>query len=352
MESATPPKRISLTDPAARYTAAPGGPAFFAYSTNYLIDLHAGIIVDVEATPAYRTQEVESTKTMVDRVEQRFNLKPKRLVGDTAYGTGAMLGWMVEEKGIEPHVPVWQRPPRNDGTFPNSDFNWIEQSDEYRCPAGHALRKERRQFKEPRSHITKAGTIIYRSSQTDCAACSMKDQCCPNTPMRKISHSVYEEARDEARAIANTPAYKRSRRERKKVEMLFAHLKRILKLDRLRLRGPSGAHDEFLLAATAQNLRRMAKRLCRRVNKQQQQRCEAHGGTAPHANTVSDTATKMTRYQKTAAATGCKTSFSTESAGHCPFLSLSEETMAQPRWLRGCPSESLRCAALDPHSCY
>lgn len=259
VESATPPKRISLTDPAARYTAAPGGPAFFAYSTNYLIDLHAGIIVDVEATPAHRTQEVESTKTMVDRVEQRFALKPKRLVGDTAYGTGAMLAWMVQEKGIDPHVPVWQRPPRNDGTFPNSDFHWIERSDEYRCPAGHALRKERRPFKAQRSHITKAGTIIYRSSQTDCASCSMKDQCCPNTPMRKIARSVHEEAREEARAIANTPAYKRSRRERKKVEMLFAHLKRILKLDRLRLRGPSGAHDEFLLAATAQNLRRMAK---------------------------------------------------------------------------------------------
>lgn len=258
-ESATPPKRISLTDPAARYTAAPGGPAFFAYSTNYLIDLHAGIIVDVEATPAHRTQEVESTKTMIDRVEQRFALKPKRLVGDTAYGTGAMLGWMVQEKDIAPHVPVWQRPPRSDGTFPNSDFHWIEQADEYRCPGGQAMRSDWRQFKEPRSRITKADTIIYRSSQTDCAACSMKQQCCPNTPMRKIARSVHEESRDAARAIANTPAYERSRRERKKVEMLFAHLKRILKLDRLRLRGPSGAHDEFLLAATAQNLRRMAK---------------------------------------------------------------------------------------------
>ncbi|CAN7317827.1 transposase [Trinickia sp. LjRoot230] len=259
VEPTTAPKRISLTDPAARYTAAPGGPAFFAYSTNYLIDLHAGIIVDVEATPANLMQEVESTKTMVDRVEQRFNLKPKRLVGDTAYGTGAMLGWMVQEKRIEPHVPVWQRPPRSDGTFPNSDFQWLEQANEYRCPAGHALRSDRRQFKEPRSRITKADTIIYRSSQTDCAACAMKQQCCPNTPMRKIARSVHEAARDEARAIANTPAYRRSRRERKKVEMLFAHLKRILKLDRLRLHGLSGAHDEFLLAATAQNLRRMAK---------------------------------------------------------------------------------------------
>src|SRR4029453_12073369 len=99
-ESSVPPKIVSLTDPAARWTAAPGGPAFYAYSTNYLIDLRAGIIVDVEATPAYRSQEVDSTKTMVDRVEQRFQLKPQRLVGDTAYGTGSMLDWMVEKKGI------------------------------------------------------------------------------------------------------------------------------------------------------------------------------------------------------------------------------------------------------------
>jgi transposase len=258
-ESATPPKRISLTDPSARYTAAPGGPAFFAYSTNYLIDLHAGIIVDVEATPAYRTQEVESTKTMVNRVEKRFALKPKRLVGDTAYGTGAMLGWMVKEKDIEPHVPVWERWARNDGTLPNSEFEWDEQANEYRCPQGQALRSDRRQFKDPRSRITKANTIIYRSSQPDCAQCPMKQQCCPNTPMRKIARSVHEESRDVARSIGDTPAYRRSRRQRKKVEMLFAHLKRILKLDRLRLRGLSGAHDEFLLAATAQNLRRMAK---------------------------------------------------------------------------------------------
>lgn len=86
VESAEPPKRVSPTDPAARWTAAPGGPAFYAYSTNYLIDLHAGIIVDVEATPAYRSQEVDSTKKMIDRVEQRFQLKPHKLVGDTEIG--------------------------------------------------------------------------------------------------------------------------------------------------------------------------------------------------------------------------------------------------------------------------
>jgi len=179
-----------------------------------LIDLDAGIIVDVEATPANRTQEVDSTKAMVNRVEQRFGMKPRRLVGDTAYGTAEMLSWMVNEKQIAPHVPVWDRTERRDGSLSASEFRWDQQSDEYRCPQG-----------------------------------------------RKIARSVHEDARDVGRAIAKTLEYGQSKRQRKKVEMLFTHLRRILKLDRLRLRGLSGARDEFLLAATAQNLRRMAKRL-------------------------------------------------------------------------------------------
>ena len=255
----TQPKVISLTDPAARYTAAPGGPAFYAYSTNYLVDVDVGIIVDVEATPAYRPDEVDATKTMIDRVGERFDIKPDRLVGDTAYGTAEMLGWMVNEKAIEPHVPVWDKTQRTDETLSSSDFQWNEQADEYRCPHGHALRKQRREFQNPRTHLTKAGTIIYRASQSDCATCPMKARCCPHTPRRKIARSLYESARDVARVIAKTNEYKQSRKDRKKVEMLFAHLKRIMKLDRLRLRGLSGAKDEFLMAATVQNLRRMAK---------------------------------------------------------------------------------------------
>jgi Transposase DDE domain len=141
-------------------------------------------------------------------------------------------------------------------------FLSVEQADEYRCPQGQVLRRRWRAFKHLRTHVTKADTIIYRSSQSDCATCPMKARCCPNTPIRKIGRSVHESARDAARDIAKTDAYRQSGKDRKKVEMLFAHLKRILKLDRLRLRGPSGAHDEFLLAATVQNLRRMAKWLC------------------------------------------------------------------------------------------
>lgn len=166
---------------------------------------------------------------------------------------------MVDQKGIEPHMPVWDKTARKDDTFPSSVFEWNAQAEHYVCPAGHELRSEWRLFKSERSHITKADTILYRSSRSDCEACSLKERCCPNTPVRKIARSVHEAARDVARNIAKTPAYQQSWCDRKKVEMLFAHLKRILKLDRLRLRGPSGTHDEFLLAATAQNLRRLAK---------------------------------------------------------------------------------------------
>lgn len=158
-------------------------------------------------------------------------------------------------------MPVWDKTQRKDDSFSISDFQWNEQTEEYRCPQGHVLCSERRVFKKTRSHVTKADTIIYRASQSDCAACPMKSRCCPNTPMRKIARSIYESARDVAREIGKTDAYKQSRKDRKKIEILFAHLNRILKLDRLRLRGLSGAQDEFLLAATAQNLRRMAKRL-------------------------------------------------------------------------------------------
>jgi len=260
-DAVAPPKRISPTDPQARWTAAPGGPAFYAYSTNYLVDTDHGIIVDVEATTANRSCEVESTKTMIERVEQRFGILPKRLIGDTAYGTAPMLNWIVETKHIEPHTPVWERAERQDGYFTRSDFTWEAEADRYICPAGKPLLRYRRRFSKPRTGKPKDDILRYRATKHDCEGCEYKPRCCPKTPSRKVVRSVYESSRDVARAIAETDTYHQSCNERKKVEMLFAHLKRILKLDRLRLRGMSGAKDEFLLAATAQNLRRMAKLL-------------------------------------------------------------------------------------------
>ena len=102
-------------------------------------------------------------------------------------------------------------------------------------------------------------TLLYRASKLDCDVCPLKPQCCPKDPSRKIPRDIHEHARDVARSLADTEAFEQSRRERKKIEMRFAHLKRILRLDRLRLRGPCGARDEFVLGAIAQNLRRLAK---------------------------------------------------------------------------------------------
>jgi hypothetical protein len=258
LSSKTPPRRISPTDPAARWTAAPGGPAFYAYSTNYLVDTEAGIIVDVEATPAHRSQEVESTKTMVERVKDHFGIDTKKLIGDTAYGTAEFLAWMVNE-GIEPHVPVWEKAERSDNTFSRSDFSFDEARNAYTCPNGKLLYPRRRDFKKLRGIPTTDGHIRYRASERDCGGCPLKQRCCPNTPARKVTRSVHESARDVARVVAQKPEYRMTRRHRKKVEILFAHMKRILKMERLRLRGLSGARYEFLLTATAQNLRRMAK---------------------------------------------------------------------------------------------
>jgi transposase len=258
---ATPvePKLVSPTDPAARWTAARGGPAVYAYADNYLIDLKHAVIMDVEATTAVRQAEVTAAKTMIDRTAEQHGVTPERLAADTAYGSAEMLAWLVDERKIAPHIPVFDKSERKDGTFSRDDFAYDPAADAYACPAGKQLRKYRRAFTKPRLGVMKDNTVRYRASKRDCDACPLKPRCCPNEPGRKVMRSIHEAARDKARAIAKTEAYVVSRRERKKVEMLFAHLKRILRLDRLRLRGPSGARDEFLLAATAQNLPKLAK---------------------------------------------------------------------------------------------
>ena len=253
------PKFIAPADPAARWIAVRRGPAFFAYSANYLIDTENAIIVDVEATTAIRQAEVLAAKRMVERSLDGFDLYPEKLIGDTAYGNAEMLNWLVDECGIEPHIPVFDKSQRTDGTFSRDEFTYNHTSDTYRCPGGKTLQRYRRRFTTPRTGVTKDNTMRYRASKRDCEVCSLKPRCCPNTPARKVPRSIHEGARDLARDIAKTEAYQISRCQRKKVEMLFAHLKRILKLDRLRLRGPNGARDEFHLAATAQNLRKLAK---------------------------------------------------------------------------------------------
>ena len=259
--AATPvkPKAISPSDPAARYTSANGDRPFFAYSTNYLVDLDHAVIVDVEATTPIRQAEVGSVRKMLERARDRFGLHPKKLAADTAYGTADMLGWLVKVQGIEPHIPVVDKSERRDGAFPATAFPYDAEADEYRCPGKRALKPYWRNISKDRPAFGKDGFKKYYARKEDCAACPLKPHCTPNQATRKISRSRHEDARQKAREIATTDAYVASSYARKKVEMLFAHLKRIIGLDRLRLRGPNGAKDEFLMAATVQNLRKLAK---------------------------------------------------------------------------------------------
>jgi hypothetical protein len=245
-----PPKEVSLTDPQATWVTRPGVDPFFAYDANYLIDNKAGIILDAVGTRANRAVEIAVTQIMVDRVERRFDLRPKRLAGDTAYGAVRLLKWLVDRK-ITPHVPVWDKSARHDGTFSRADFVFDKKRNVYVCPGG--------------AELTSTGNIdivYYRASKSDCSGCALKPKC-TTAVVRKITRDVNEDVRDHARALANTEVFEQSHRERKKVEMRFAHMKRILRLDRLRLRGLNGVRDEVLLTATAQNLRRLAKLICR-----------------------------------------------------------------------------------------
>jgi transposase len=246
------PKEVSLTDPQATWVTRPGVDPFFAYDANYLIDNKAGIILDAAGTRANRAVEIAAAQTMVDRVERRFDLRPQKLAGDTAYGAVRLLKWLVD-RNIAPHVPVWDKSARPDGTFSRADFAFDRERDVYVCPGGAELTST--------GNIDQGHILYYRASKSDCSRCSLKPKC-TTAAVRKITRDINEDVRDRVRALANTEAFQQSCRERKKVEMRFAHMKRIFRLDRLRLRGLNGVRDEVLLTAIAQNLRRLAKLLC------------------------------------------------------------------------------------------
>jgi transposase len=248
------PKVISPVDPCSAWTAKANKRVQFGYGLNYLIDVENAVIVDVEATPARTYDEVAATKTMLERTDKRLGLKPSRLIADTAYGTGKFLGWLIGAQ-ITPHIPVWDKSERDDGTFSRADFTFDEEFDVYVCPADKLLGTT--------GTVHDGRTLRYRASTDDCGECPLKPKCCPNMSARIIQRDVNEEARDLARALMKTPEYERSRDERKKVEMRFAHLKTHHRFERMRLRGLSGARDEFHLAAIAQNLKTLANRLWR-----------------------------------------------------------------------------------------
>ena len=183
------PKFVSPSDPAAQWTGAMRGAAFFAYADNYLIDVKFGVIMDVEASRAIRQAEVRASKTMIERTEERFDIKPEWLAADTAYGSGANLNWLVKDKKIAPHVPVIDKSNRDDGTFNREDFTFDKERNVYICPAGKILTTTGRLVNDGET------TLLYFASVLDCRNCLLRARCCPKMPARRIPRSIYEEAR-------------------------------------------------------------------------------------------------------------------------------------------------------------
>jgi transposase len=247
------PKVISPTDPCSAWTAKANKRVQFGYGLNYMIDLEHAVIVDVEATPARTYDEVAATRTMIDRTEMAFGLKPARLTADTAYGTGKLLAWLLD-RDITPHIPVWDRYQRTDGMFSHLDFTYDSARDVYICPNGRSLGT---------SGTVHDGRVRnYLSRPADCRVCNLKERC-TRAPFRKIARDINEAARNHARLLKGSLEFEQSSHERKKVEMRFAHLKVHHRFERMRLRGLTGARDEFHLAAIVQNLKTLASHIWR-----------------------------------------------------------------------------------------
>jgi Transposase DDE domain/Transposase domain (DUF772) len=249
------PKVISPTDPCSAWTAKANKRVQFGYGLNYMIDTEHAVIVDVEATPARTFDEVAATRTMIDRTETAFGLRPQRLAADTAYGTGRLIAWLLD-RAIAPHIPVWERYPPAYGMFSRSDFAYDAERDVYICPNGRLLKTT--------GTIHDGRVRNYLSHPGECRVCTFKERC-TRAPFKKIARDINEDARDYARSLKGTPEFERSSNERKKVEMRFAHLKVHHAFERMRLRGLTGARDEFRLGAIVQNLKTLANHMWRPI---------------------------------------------------------------------------------------
>lgn len=243
---------VSTTDPDATW-ATKGGPAMMAYYDNYLIDPESRVIVEVEATPALFHQETVAARRMIQRIE-KLGLRPESLGADKGYGKGEFLEWLLA-RGVQPHIPVIDRRHQTGGRFTRDQFRYEPTENVYYCPEGKPLRYRGR-------HRTTHGSS-YCSTERQCQGCPQKQRCTP-AAYRKLFVHWYEPARQAARALVGTPAYERSRRSRYKIEALFAELKQRIRLPRVRLRRLWNVSEQFLLAATAQNLKRLVRVLAQR----------------------------------------------------------------------------------------
>jgi transposase len=251
-ERAMPQQTVSTTDPDAAW-AVKNGSATLGYFDNYLVDTASRVILSVEATPARFRQETLAARRMLEQVA-RLGIHPQDLAADKAYGSGEFLAWLLE-RNIQPHIPVIDRQHQTQGRFTREHFRYEPKENAYYCPEGKPLRY--------RGQSRSSQGYLYCATEKHCQGWPQKRLCTPGL-FRKLFVHWQEPARQAIRALAGTPEYKRSQRARYKVEALFAELKQQIKLRRVRLRRLWNVAEQFYLAATAQNLKRLVHHLAQK----------------------------------------------------------------------------------------
>jgi transposase len=242
-------EQVSTTDPDSTY-ATKGGPARLGYYDNYLVDNASCIIVGVQATPARLSQESVAARDMIERYGERYGYLPQTLTADTTYGNGELLQWL-DDRGIAPYIRVKENGNgQGDDLYGIDKFTYLPQENCYICPEGKPLKYV---GINPRNR-----THLYYSTVKRCRECSQKSRC-THGRYRMLAIHTCESARQRAHALAQTPAFAIAQRARRKVEALFAELKNYIGLRRLRLRRMRFVREQFYLAATVQNLKRLVR---------------------------------------------------------------------------------------------
>jgi transposase len=243
-------EQVSTTDPDSTYATKGGTPARLGYYDNYLVDNHSCVIVGVQATAARMSQETVAAQDMLTRFAQWQGREPESLAADTTYGNGEFLQWLAER-----NVTAYMRTRdsvlrKNNPGYGPERFTYQPESNTYRCPAGEQLNYVGLNVRN-RAHA-------YIGSAKRCGACSQKAQCTTGR-YKYLAIHIHESVRQRARELVQTPEFAKAQRQRKKVEALFAELKNQIGLRRLRLRRMKFVREQFWLAATVQNIKRLVR---------------------------------------------------------------------------------------------
>ena len=245
----SPPMKTPTTDPEAALSSK-RGVSEFAYYDNYLIDNRSRIIAGVMATPARLSQEIVAAREMLDRAKERFGLQPASVTADKSYGTGEFLSWLSNRQ-MTPYIPVLDRKQQTKGFYTQNDFSRLPEENAYRCPGGQVLHYI--------GLSRGAQGFTYSAKPSHCRSCSHKPACTPSATHRTLRVNWYKDVREEVRKLSQTPEFAIARRARNKIEALFSELRNQVRLRKLRLRGLPRAGEQFLMAATVQNIKRLVR---------------------------------------------------------------------------------------------